>query len=279
MSRVRVPLPAPRNELTLPIGCLKNPLYLGVVALLLVLAGCTGPGKGARSRRAAVDRGVALYIDGDYVEAERHLSRLAVRLESEENRRTVYLYLGRTYMALGDYAQATEAFAAGKRYGGGVRFDEYLAIAGQHVAASPRTIRAESTLTRSELAALIHSFFGERPAMRNLTTGANLSREDGPAHIRWARETGVMSVLPDGGFHPDRKVTRGAFYFVLKRLAARLGTADEVFETLYYPHGVRSAAAAGPLENPRTERSVFIAGSEAFSVLQAMVAASDPTQD
>ncbi|MFQ5510330.1 MAG: tol-pal system YbgF family protein [Candidatus Krumholzibacteriia bacterium] len=255
------------------IGCFEKPLYVSV-AVALAVTGCARSHKGGR----AVDGAIALYIEGDYVDAERVLSRLTSSLDNDEERRTAYLYLGRTYMAVSDYPRALEAFAAGKRLGGGLRFDEYLAAAAQHAGVSPRTVRAQSTVSRGDLASLIHSFFGEKlppdPRSRERVQG----QPPLAVPIRSALASGVMARLADGGFHSERVVTRAAFYFVLRRLALRVGVRRAVFEQLLYPQGVRSAVTTTGGPDPAAgDRPV--AGNDVVRVLQAVASASDPSRN
>jgi hypothetical protein len=201
-----------------------------------------------------------------------------MELKSEEDRRTAYLYLGRTYLGVGEYAQAVEAFTSGKVLGGGIRFDRYLAIARRHIGASPRSIRAQAYVTRAQLAALIQPILrDDLSGIAAPVAGAVLEQERLP-HVVASVAAGVMDVLPDGSFHPERKVTRSAFYFVVRRLLARIGAGGGQLENNYYPHGVRSAIAAGPTGDS-ADSGEFIAGNEAVRILQAIATASDPSRN
>jgi tetratricopeptide (TPR) repeat protein len=266
-----------------PNGFFKKPVLLGMVAASLTLLGCGGSHQ-VPTGGTAVDRAITLFIEGDYVQAERHLNRLTAELEAGEDRRTAYLYLGRTYMALEDYDRAAEAFTTGKLLGGGVRFDEYLTDARRYLGASPATARAQRTVTRGQLAALIHSFLADRlqsdaPSVRRNTSVARTPHVD--AVTGWR----VMSVLPDGEFHADREVTRSAFFFVLRRLSERLGVAANTSERTLYPHGARSAVATAPTGDGAAENVQFITGNEVVDALRAIVSAassastSDPAKD
>ncbi len=271
------PVARSKNEIILLTGCLRKTIWVAVAAATVLAAGCAAPHK-KPAGETAIDRAVTLYIEGDYVEAERHLSRLVTALKSEEDRRTAYLYLGRTYLAVGEYAQAVEAFMSGKVLGGGDRFDRYLTIARQHIGDSPLSIRAQAYVTRAQLAALIQSVLGEDLSGIAAPAPDTVAKQERLPYVLSAVAAGIMDVLPDGSFYPDRKVTRSAFYFVVQRLLARLGVGGGQLEDNYYPQGVRSAIAAGP-PGDSVAGGEFIAGNEAVRILQAIATASDPSRN
>jgi tetratricopeptide (TPR) repeat protein len=151
-----------------------------------------------------------------YEQAIADLESIIDDLDTDDERLlTAYLYLGRSYEALGDYVAAAEAYSNGRILGGGVRFEEHLALVQQHLRSSPRAIQSQKRITRAQLASLIVRLGGaaaeeavDAPDMRN----------------HWAREyagyvvdRGIMPLMADGGFHPEDEVTRAALYITLLR--------------------------------------------------------------
>ena len=188
--------------------------------------------------------GIVSFIDGDLDRAESVFSNVTRESQSDEDLQTAYLYLGRIYLARGDYVKAADALSAGKALGGDVRFDEYFEEAQRHLLASPARIIQLERITREQLAALIGDLFG-------------------------AGLAGVMDVLPDGDLHAGEAVTRPAFYVIVSRLANVLGGGGISSEALS-PGGYRSTLGA-PVGPPGEEANGnFITGREAVGTLETL---------
>ena len=235
----------------------RKSVGLLVVTCVLVQMGCTS----GASRQRSLDKAIALYIEGRYEEAEKKLARLMGDLESEEDRRTAYLYLGRTQMALGDYEAAVDAFSTGILLGWGVQFEGYLREAQRHVGMSSRMVRLEDRLTRAQLAALLYDHFVSEEGTSQTQPQEQDSHRGG--YIDAVREAGFMSVLPDGDFHGERVVTPAALYFVAHRVAASLGIPYGVLEAHYYPLGYRSTIGTDGHDG-------FVSGEQAVELVQAL---------
>ena len=125
-----------------------------LIAVSLFAAGCTSS-RNNGSPSSKLDDAIALFIDGDYAGAQSLLQELTQSNDSDEATLTAWLYLGRTYMAMGEYSRAAQAFSTGSMLGGGQAFEAYLGQVQQHLQANPRTIRNRATVTRAQLAALL----------------------------------------------------------------------------------------------------------------------------
>jgi tetratricopeptide (TPR) repeat protein len=239
----------------------KQAAVLVVVSAFLCL-GCSS-NRGAANGNSALDDAIALYIDKSYLQAVEAFNELIDRLDDDDDVMTAYLYLGRSYEALGDFVAAADAFSTGRLLGGGIQFEEHLASVQQHLRASPRSIELQRSITRAQLAALISRLQGRStPAV---------VREAPDLEGHWASEyasaliaNGIMEVMPDGNFHPDEAVTVAAFYAVLIRAGAVLGvTLDAI--AAYFPGGM-----SGILSDGGSDR--YIAGRDATEILQAFLA-------
>jgi hypothetical protein len=85
--------------------------------------------------------------------------------------------------------------------------------------------------------------------------------------------TGVMPLLPDGEFHEADRVTRPAFFAVVRRLGGALG-AESVLVCALFPGGLR-----GTVERERKASDgegaydPFVSGREVHRVLDALARA------
>jgi hypothetical protein len=208
-----------------------------LMMVTVLLGGCASSGRNGTAP-SELEQAIALYIDGDYEGAAAILQPLTRAKTSDEATLTSYLYLGRTYMAMGEYGRAADVFSTGLMIGGGTEFEEYLAQAQGHLRTIPRVIRNQDTVTRAELAALL----------AQLTPVA--VETDAPQGPHWAsgyidnvRAAGLMPLMPDERFYPEREVTTAAFYVSMLRLAAYLDV-DRVVVDELYPDGLRSVLKA-----------------------------------
>jgi tetratricopeptide (TPR) repeat protein len=256
---------------------IENPKKL-IVRLLatvtLISLGCSSPGL-KQGGNTELDSAIALYINGRYEQAVETLVELTKQLEADADLRTAYLYLGRSYMSLGDYASATDAFSSGKVLGGGIEFDQHLSAAQQHLRATPRIIGTQQALTRAQLAALIDNVFGESLIGHG---GAEADGLDMKHH--WARTyvarmqaAGIMATLPDGKFHPDAYVTYPAFYITVVRSAGVLGIRDAAMQ-LQFSEGLRGVLASGSPSRARNGARL-ISGAEASEILKSLSKAGE----
>jgi hypothetical protein len=191
----------------------RSPLALcaGLIGLTL-LVGCSGAGH--TSRRAEIDSAVALFVSGHHQQAIARLEVLAQNLQSEENLREVYYYLGRAHLELGQHDRAIDAFSAGVSYGDNGACVEYLERLRALVEGDEGSIRRSETISRRQLASLLaRHFMREDPAVPG----------DPDDVLRRVVGRGWMTPLPDGSLHGEATVTRAAFYVVLSRLTSQLG--------------------------------------------------------
>lgn len=196
-------------------GCGRRNSGLCVVLIALAFfAGCTGAGK--TPRRGDIDPAIALFIAGHYAQAVERLGRLAATLESSEDLREVYYYLGRAYLALGERNRAIDAFSAGVSYGDTGACLEYLDRLRTVVQGEEHSVRRSEMVTRRQLAALLVREFA--PGEADSTRVA-----DADAPLRRSVALGWMPALPDGATHGEVAVTRAAFYVTMARLTGQLG--------------------------------------------------------
>jgi hypothetical protein len=240
----------------------RQAAVLFAIAALLCCMGCSS-NRGAGKSSGALDSAVALFIDGNYQQAVEAFGKLIDRLDSEEDVLSAYLYLGRSYEALGDYVAAAEAYSTGRLIGGGVQFEEHIVSVQQHLRTSPRSLQVQRDITRAQLAGLIIRLRG-RPNEFVATDVPDLQGH-------WAREyaaavvaDGIMQVMPDGKFHPDDRVTVAAFYAVLMRAGAVLDVAMDAID-VYFPGGMSGILIDGGAER-------HIAGRDATEILQTLLA-------
>ena len=76
-----------------------------IVSVSLILSGCGSP-KTAGKGESTLEQAIAHYIDGDYETAETLFTEVTQQQKSPEDLTTAYLYLGRIYMAWGEYERA-----------------------------------------------------------------------------------------------------------------------------------------------------------------------------
>ena len=247
----------------------QSTLAGAVMALSLTLIGlssCSSGGPG--HSRSELDRAIESYIAGDYGEAVERLDKLSKNTESEERLREIYLYLGRSYLALEQYSQAIDAFTVGAAYGGGLVFEEYLTRLGVVVSVAPQIVAASDKITRAQLAALIDKmFFG---GVKDIGAVSGEGRQDVAAGLSTAVRRGVVPTLPDGGFHGNEFVTRAAFYVVVARLIEDTGIPGG--PTSFFEGGFAWALNPG---GGATDigRMDYISGREALDTLERLAEA------
>ena len=165
-----------------------------------------------------LDKAVRSYIAGDYENAVERLESLTGRARTEEQFQEVYLYLGRSYLAMGRHHSAIDSFVAGMAHGGGSVFDEYLQRLGAIVSGTPENVARTDHVSRAQLIVLIERmFYGDEDASAG---SGGSGAEDRAIDQMDPVARGLVSVLPDGDLHADAPVTRAAFYVVVKRLIA-----------------------------------------------------------
>jgi tetratricopeptide (TPR) repeat protein len=254
----------------------------------LGLAGCGSP-RTTVDQNTALDQAIACYIDGNLERAELLLTRIISRDGSNTDHATAYLYLGRIYLARGDYEKAADAFSAGRALGGDIRFAEYFEEAQRHLTSTPERIVQLPRITRGQLAFLIEETFGKRLAARlseaeraAVLTDTRASGGDGESPEPDPSEksiesfsvvrAGVITALPDGDFHVEDAVTAPAFYTVMWRLTDALGGAGGVLPGLF-PGGYRATVGAlKPTDDVRGQTDAgdgFVTGFHARSMLEA----------
>jgi hypothetical protein len=222
----------------------KRTSALSVIALAAVILGGCGSPRTTAVEDASLQEGIVAFIDGDLDRAETLFSKVTRESRSDEDIQTAYLYLGRIYLARGDYVKSADALSTGKALGGDVRFDEYFEEAQRHLLTSPARIVQLERITRGQLAELIGERFD-------------------------ARLSAVMDVLPDGGLHAEESVTRPAFYVIVRRLANVLGAGEAARETLF-AGGYRSSLVPPPQGPQEGTDGGFVTGREAIGALEAL---------
>jgi hypothetical protein len=256
-------------------------LYL-IVSVSLMLSGCGSP-KTTGNGESTLESAIAHYIEGDLETAETLFTEVTQQQKSREDLTTAYLYLGRIYMARGDYENAAAAFSSGKLVGGDIRFDEYFELATTRSGVSAAKISLEPTVTRGEIAALIHAMFAnalDARAVTNVTPPEGTTIGDEKKDVHWAdvyfealTPTQVMGPLPDGAYHADAQVTRPAFFVVASRLVSRLCLDPRVIEGMY-PGGYRSALD-GDRGNAALERDEgYVTGREVVDHFERIAVAA-----
>jgi tetratricopeptide (TPR) repeat protein len=193
-----------------------------------------------------------LFVEGNYAEAVERLEELSQKLRSKEALAETYLYLGRGYMALGQYNRAIDAFTLGAAYGGPSPFREYLQRLSLIVESAPENITRADKITRGQLAVTIDRVIYDRsPGQNGDLPEYGRDQVGGCVSV----QRGMMSKLPDGSFHAEDHVTRGQFYVVVSRLlnAEVKSTAADVF-----PGGF-DWVTGGPS---------FVSGREVISILE-----------
>jgi tetratricopeptide (TPR) repeat protein len=243
-----------------------------LAVLTLISVGCSGRDTQPRGSEE-LDRAIALYIAGEYERAVEALVELTGKLESEGDLQTTYLYLGRSYLSLGDYVRAADAFSSGILLGGGIEFDQYLETAQQHLRSTPRIIGTQEFMTRGQLAALIDNLFGRLLEYQTVPGGNAVDME-----THWARAYAsrmyaarVMLPLADGSFRADAAVTYPAFYVTVLRLARAAGIPGEAVAA-HFPNGLRGVVESS---GSSIDGDARMTGSEATRILESLLEASE----
>ena len=244
----------------------KNAVAL-VLAGMMVWMGCSSH-RVEQGGGGALDSAVDFYIAGEY---ERSIEILLdITSKSEGDLETAYLYLGRAYMALGDYVGAADAFSSGKMLGGGIEFDRYLAEAQQHLRTTPRIIGTQESLTRAQLAAVINNVFGDRlgEASKSDPLPPDVAQHWAEPYVARLQAVGVMEPLADGLFYPDAVVTYPAFYVVIRRLSDTASLQERTLET-HFPAGWRGTI------DLHDGQQVALTGRHATDILRSLLEASE----
>jgi len=238
----------------------------GVALMTVVLAcawflSCSSHTRGASSKE--LNRAIDSFIAGDYEAAAEKLEKLSGDTDSEEELREIYLYLGRSYMALEQYSRAIDAFSAGRAHGGGGVFEEYLLRAGIMVSASPENVSKSIRVTRGQLAALIDGMFYDGVGDIGVP-GAGTGKTGMTAQLQTVRR-GVLPALADGEFHAGAFVTRAAFYAAVSRLVKDKGTPGD--PSLFFAGGFDWVLQAAESAETRA-RIEYVTGKETVVTLQ-----------
>jgi hypothetical protein len=235
--------------------------------------GC-GSSRTISEGRSSLDNAIAYFIEGNHAEAETLLTKLVGERLSDEDLQTAYLYLGRIYMARGEHDRAADAFYAGRLLGGDFRFLELFHEAREHLWSSSHSIDDAPSLSRGQLAAVINGKFARFFARANIDSSSVVSvpapdvREDywAAGFIGAVASAEIMRVMPDGRFHPEEKVTRPAFFFIVSRLARFLDLSPLVVGEVF-PGGLASVVAPGPSQSVSGENNT-VSGREVMRALE-----------
>jgi hypothetical protein len=254
----------------------KRITTLSVITLAAAaLVGCGSP-RTTVVEDASLETAIACYIDGDLDRAETLLVEITGGSHSDEVFRTAYLYLGRIYLARGDYVKAADALSAGRILGSDPRLDEYFEIARSHLAASPSRVSQIEAITRGELADLVDHVFGEalrgRPEAQDggLGYGRHENRDgEGDASIVRLSRAGIMDLLPDGEIHAEERVSWPALYAVSSRIVGALGGARDALNEAF-PGGYRGALEKTVGGDGEAAPARFVSGVDAFRVCRTL---------
>jgi hypothetical protein len=249
-------------------------LRLAVVSLITFMA-CSP--RHAVSTNSSLDQAIALYIEGNYEQARDRIADLVGQLETDHDLRTAYLYLGRCCMALEDYAGAGDALLAGRMFGEEEIFNEYLYEIRSRLRAAEANIGTAESVTRAQLACLLRSMFLSSagvetvPPLEGDAEGSSRMAPDVATH--WAEDciwhasaAGFMGTLPDGRFHPEVRITRMAFFFIVQRIAAAIGAKADLLDDLY-PRGIHDAIDPSMDGLDGDLDAELISGGEALSAM------------
>jgi tetratricopeptide (TPR) repeat protein len=249
-----------------------------VVALAAAtLSGC-GPPRTTVVEDSSLETAIACFIDGDLDRAETLFEEITHEPHSDEDYRSAYLYLGRIYLARGDYVKAADALSAGRALGDDARFDEYFEIARRNLATTPARVGQISGITRGELAALLDHVFGSMLRGRNVEPGSSVEGDSVPtadprdAPVELVTRAGLMDFLPDGEFHPEEKVSWPAFYIISNRIVDSFG-GDRKSLSDAFPRGYRGTIYASPGVHGETASGQVVSGREALRICEALASA------
>jgi len=192
-------------------GYRMGPLVLAVFASCI--AGC-GP-RTVQRDQTDIDPAIRLFLEGRTAEAVQAFERLAREARSDETRREVYYFLGRSHEARGEIQQAIDAFTLAVQYGDKGASMEYLNRLTPLLESRPEGFVRLPTVTRRQLAALV---------VRWVQGDSVLTAGGDPLAI--AIQAGWMSELPDGKVHGDAQVSHAAFAVFLERLCRQTRCRD-----------------------------------------------------
>jgi tetratricopeptide (TPR) repeat protein len=241
----------------------KTTLFV-TAALIALGSGCSPRGKGAN--HAALEKAIASYIAGDYERAAHDLDALSRSLESDEDVLTAYLYLGRSYEALGDYVSAADAYSSGRILGGGVVFEEHLASVQGHLRSTPRSVRTQPAVTRAQVAALTVRLAGiTDDAVVEREVASDLRGHWAESYATTVVDLGIMDSLPDGHFHPEDAVTLASFYVIVLKASRALGASTAPLGDSF----------PGGFETVLHDGTTLVTGEQAAEVLQAVLARTE----
>lgn len=251
-------------------------IFLG----LLFLVSCAP--KVDTSSDSKLESAISLYISGRYQEAIEQFDEVKRTLPSAADRLDAYLYLGRCYEAVGRYQEAAEAYTEGMMIGGEAPFQDHIDRLRIRFEADPKYAQKHKHLTRAQLACLIRGMIlpGAPPMQSDRLTDNGPDRFFRPSDIasHWAKESielslnyGIMAVLPDSMFHPEAKVTKAAFFFIVQRIRQMFSLEGGGIEESF-PDGFDEILRTqlDVLEEKRPGDDAYISGREAVSTLDRL---------
>ncbi len=241
------------------------------------LLGCGPPGTTV-VEDTSLETAIACFIDGDLGRAETLFEEITHEPHSDDDYRSAYLYLGRIYLARGDYAKAADALSAGRALGDDARFDEYFEIARRNLATTPARVGQIDAITRGELAALLDHVFGSLLRGRHGERGSSeegdsvrVTNGGGPP-IEFVTRAGIMDFLPDGEFHAEDKVSWPAFYIISSRIVDSFGGDREALSDVF-PRGYGGTLDASQGNNGAPASGQLVSGRDALRICEALAGA------
>jgi hypothetical protein len=236
---------------------------------LLIFISCSQYGRTKRS--PVLERAIADYISGRYSLAEQQLKALTKTLEGE-NLCQAYLYLGRCYIEQGKYGQAAEAFNLARINSCEGPIDEYLQKISFHYQLLPENIVNAECITRAQLACLLNRYFA---GSSKDSTSFQHPAEPPDIQNHWARNSitkallhGFMSVLPDGRFYPDNRVSRSSFVYTAAHMIEISRKADTVNLEGSFPGEVQSKISFYCGASVGSDHPIWVSGTEAINILE-----------
>jgi tetratricopeptide (TPR) repeat protein len=247
---------------------------------MLFLVSCSS--KVESPGRAKLDSAIILYISGRYEKAIEQFDRLKRTLASDGDRQEAYLYLGRCHEALGQYIEAADAYSEGMMIGGDVQFEEHIQKLRPRYEADPEYAQKHEHLTRAQLACLIRGMLlpgatAIPPTQSSILEKTTYAR---PPDIstHWAKDPigllldlGLLKAMPDSLFHPEARVTKASFFFIVQHIR-RLYSLDDVENEDLFPDGFNGILRVqlDALRRERPGNDAYITGWEAVSILNKL---------
>lgn len=146
--------------------------------------------------------------------------------------------------------------------------------------ADPSYARKHPFLTRAQLACLIRGMVFPGSALPQQPSSAGAPPAVQPFDIasHWAKESieivlnaGIMDVLPDSMFHPEAKVTKASFYFIVQRIRRTASLNDQDGDDPF-PGGFEAILRMqlDVLRDEQPAGGADLSGQEAVSVLDRL---------